>query len=350
MNAPQKLQCPVKHYPWGERASDGETPLIPRLLHLPAEQKPWAELWIGAHPSDSAVLSDGKTMAQYLAENNKTLPFLLKILCCARPLSIQSHPDKQTAERLHREYPKDFPDANHKPEVLLALSDFRMMAGFRSPLEIDSELASHPSLMAWRLGGGSLKKLCQSLFSLPDTILAKMQEDLLREIAGSRRPSDLLFRELSELYPGDAGCFFAYLLNVMTLSAGEAVFLPANTPHAYLHGEGIECMANSDNVIRAGLTSKKIHTELLMDTLRFETTKPEQLRIPSKGPGFEFSCDDFRLTVLDAGVEEKTTADTVYCVLDGNSATAWYAKPGTPVALHGEKVIRVTVGGMEKTS
>ena len=338
MKEPQLLHCPVKHYAWGETTS----PLISRLLHLPAENLPWAELWIGAHPSAPATLPDGTPLDRFLAERNSNLPFLLKILCCERPLSIQAHPDKQTAERLHAQFPDEFPDANHKPEILYALSDFQLMAGFRSPIEIDADLASHPSLMAWRMGGGGLKSLCQSLFFLPDTILAKMQNDLLREIQGSQRPQDILFRKLSALYEGDAGCFFAYLLNLMTLSPGEAVFLPANTPHAYLHGEGIECMANSDNVIRAGLTPKKIRTDLLMDTLCFEATTPQQMRIPQNSDSFAFGCEDFQFTAVPRHLAEAAPANAIYLALDNQSATAWFAEPDTPVSLTADTIFRVT--------
>ena len=161
----EKLSCPVRHYAWGERATADRSPYISALLGAEAGDLPWAELWIGAHPSGSAVVkSTGEPLAKLIQEQpmwmlglapqenspQPALPFLLKVLCCSEPLSIQSHPDKATAAKLHAILPKEFPDANHKPEVLLALNDFRMMAGFRPSKEIVTDLDASPALRPWR--------------------------------------------------------------------------------------------------------------------------------------------------------------------------------------------------------
>ena len=388
----EQLICPVRHYAWGERATDKRTPLIPSLLNSDAGDLPWAELWIGAHPSGSAVIkSTGEPLAKLIQENpqetiglgsqshasislsqdnatsgisqrkmpdanngieegglggggnaiSPSLPFLLKILCCSAPLSIQSHPDKATAAKLHTILPKEFPDANHKPEALLALSDFRLMAGFRPPKEIVADLEGSPALRPWRKALAeepSLEELTRFVLEANSTLLQSMAEQYcLEEHPGIQAEQ---FRILQEKYPGDCGVFFALLLNVFILKPGEAVFVQANVPHAYLDGQGIECMANSDNVIRAGLTPKYINRKLLLSTLDFTPRPPSLLRVPTSKGDFDFTCgDDFRLRLIQTTpYTRERNAPAIFIVLEGRAAveadgksivavrgTAWFA-------------------------
>ncbi len=340
-----ELECPVKHYDWGERLEDGIQPYIAGLLGADPESLPWAELWIGAHPSASALLrGDGESLAGAIATRPvemlgpalagcgaENLPFLLKILCCTEPLSIQSHPDKATAGRLHRAFPEQFPDANHKPEVLYALSDFKLMGGFRQPGDVIDELAAIPAMAGWLSAAGGehadMKSLGAFILSAQTELLAEMADGCMAA-ALPDTPNARLFRELDSRRHGDCGCFFAFLLNVFTLAPGQAVFIGPNIPHAYLRGRGIECMANSDNVIRAGLTSKHVDRKLLMETLDFRPSSPESLavgkRLAAEGTKyFEYACgSDFRLRVAcghGAEIRHAPGMPAVFIVLNGRA-------------------------------
>ncbi len=286
----------VRHYAWGESAAEGKTPYIAKLLGQDAGSEPWAELWLGVHPSlPSEVLVAGKRQplgdaiatqpvawlgsAAAAALNPPQLSFLFKVLACSHPLSIQSHPDAAAAQVLHATKPQLYPDANDKTEIMIALEPFEALAGFRNLAMIRRDLseihAFAPLLEAWRNGADSanLKGLCAALFALADEPRKAMLAAALDEVTGAGRPAnpaEALFVKLSSEYPGDRGTFFAFLLNQITLHPGQALFLAPNTPHAYQRGAGIECMTNSDNVIRAGLTPKAVDVETLMTTLNFQ--------------------------------------------------------------------------------
>ncbi len=295
-----RLEGGVRHYAWGERASQDFQPMIARMLGQDPGEEPWAELWLGAHPSlpGTVTLQDanGKeervALDQAIARNPQEwlgsaahaaggqLPFLLKVLTCSAPLSIQSHPDAESAVVLHQEHPELYPDAHDKTEILIALEPFRALAGFRGMSDILQDLeaveAFQPWLALWRYGKQTLRGLVESLFSLNVVPLAAMLTQALLEIRQrpqeSLRESDRLFLSLSQEYPGDRGTLFAYLLNQVNLAPGEAVFLAPNSPHAYQKGAGVECMTNSDNVIRAGLTPKAVDVPTLLKTVDFDRT------------------------------------------------------------------------------
>ncbi|MBQ6470628.1 MAG: mannose-6-phosphate isomerase, class I, partial [Victivallales bacterium] len=333
----QKLICPVQHYPWGEKPSAEHSPYIPRLLGQSPGTVPWAELWIGSHPQASSVVADtGETLlAQIqraplanlgarLAEQG-TLPYLLKVLCCDEPLSIQSHPDQKTAERYHRLFPQDFPDGNHKPEIIYALTVFRAMAGFRSLEDILSDLRRHPALSPWAdalPGHPGHREICSFLLNATPSLLQQMESRLQAEALTT--DSDRLFALLASRYPGDCGIFFAYLLNQVALQPGQAIFVQANMPHAYLCGEGVECMANSNNVIRAGLTHKTIRKDLLLESLDFREHPVASLLVPPAQQAqlsCDFACADFRIRIFGAGItvpmEQNTPA--VLLILSGEA-------------------------------
>lgn len=366
----EELECPVRHYAWGECANDARRPFIPAMLGLPAGDERWAELWMGSHPSDSSkikatgqelkALIDAepeKYLGKYLAAEGLTsLPFLLKVLCCSEPLSIQSHPDKKLAERLNHGLPKEFPDDNHKPEVLYAISDFTVMAGFRNLQDILIDLKKHKAFHKWLAALPqfvTLKDLCEFVLNADTVLISSIADDLMEEPLVT--PNEKLFALLNSKYHGDCGTLFAFLLNVFTLKPGQAIFVGPNIPHAYLNGQGVECMASSDNVIRAGLTPKYVNRKLLLETLNFTSMPPEKIIIPAKEGAFDFSCgEDFRLRIIkssDGVFEPDTDSPAIFAILsgsaeiesDGKKATAsrgsiWFAQPGsknskiTPVA------------------
>ncbi len=285
----------VRHYAWGQRASQENTPLIADLLQEAPGEEPWAELWLGAHASlpSQVEMPDGtsRPLDQVVAEApaewlgakaaavKSQLAFLFKVLTCSAPLSIQSHPDAQSAVQLHATRPELYPDPNDKTEIIIALEPFQALAGFRGLTDILHDLeavqAFEPWLALWKHGELTLKGLVETLFALSTVPLVAMLNSAVQELnarKGALSPADKLFLSLSQVYPGDRGTLFAYLLNQVALAPGQALFLAPNSPHAYQKGAGIECMTNSDNVIRAGLTPKAVDVDTLLKTVQFDRT------------------------------------------------------------------------------
>jgi mannose-6-phosphate isomerase len=313
-----KLQNTVKNYEWGSPR------WLPEFLgEKNISRIPWAELWMGVHPSGPSRTLGGSAADERLSlpdliarnpryflgeeteKNFGGLPFLFKVLAAAKPLSIQAHPNAEQArqgwERENNEaVPLDAPernyrDPNHKPEILCALSRFKAMCGFRPPLEIRALLeifgaksglqsALEPLIAA--LDGPEdtlpLKTFLSRLFALNPETLALMSEYGNRQKLEEEYPEYseewALVRNLAGLYPGDSGVIAPLYLNLLNLAPGEAIYLPAGILHAYVHGMGVELMANSDNVLRGGLTPKHIDLKELFRVLVFSPFKPRILR------------------------------------------------------------------------
>jgi mannose-6-phosphate isomerase len=304
------LDNPVRAYAWGSRT------VIPDLLgHEVPSSHPQAEMWLGAHPADPSRLvhADGgrTSLLEALGADPKqllgperserwdaTLPYLLKVLAADEPLSLQAHPSLEQAragfageeaEGIARDAAdRNYKDPNHKPELICALTELHALAGFRDPavtvrllraLEVP-ELAGHAELLAAQPDADGLRALFTTWITLPqavlDTLVPALQEGCVR-LAGSDGEFSTEARtalELSERYPGDAGVLAALLLNRVTIQPGEALYLPAGNLHAYLNGAGIEIMANSDNVLRGGLTPKHVDVPELLRVLDFHPTPP----------------------------------------------------------------------------
>lgn len=327
------LENSIMNYTWGS------TRAIPALCGSPADGKPQAEVWMGAHPQAPSRLVDareaqagdavhGKGNAEktisldlFIEENPIAalgerdhdrfghLPFLFKLLAAEKPLSIQVHPSlEQARQGWARENAAGIPigdakrnykDDNHKPEILCALSPFTVMAGFRPIAETRSLLEAlgldhlGPILEKMKLPEESmaLKVLLEELFALDtgakEAILEALPDACSRleacEAAGSNGPIvAALVQRLLAHYPGDIGVLAPCYLNIITLQAGEAIFVDAGILHSYVEGFGVELMANSDNVIRGGLTPKHIDVDELMSIVRFEAGKPELLQLPDE--------------------------------------------------------------------
>ncbi|WP_165243055.1 mannose-6-phosphate isomerase, class I [Corynebacterium lizhenjunii] len=290
----------VRHYSWGSRS------LIPQLLGQPESSQPVAELWYGAHPAAPSQLggqrdAHGASMGldaylqqhpQQLGPHAETgLPFLLKLLAADEVLSLQAHPSmEQAREGFARENSlgidldaasRNYKDASHKPELIVALTPFYAMAGFRplaQTLELFAALGS-PELDRY-LGMVSTddeEASLQALFTTWITIPAAARRELISSVvdAAPRVPSGWMSQvmdtvlEIHQQYPGDIGVLGALLLNHVQLQPGEAVFLAAGQLHAYVRGLGVEVMANSDNVLRGGLTSKNVDVPELVKVLSF---------------------------------------------------------------------------------
>lgn len=297
-----QLQCGVQHYPWGGRARDGTLPFIADLLaRTPPAGQPFAELWIGAHPRLPAQLRIRDRcqgldawIAQYPSEllgaqwsrhGKPALPFLLKILHCEMPLSIQAHPDRALAARLHAAHPEHYPDSSHKPEIAIAVTPFLALCQFRHRTRIRADLQRLEALRRFfapvlqaRPGPGPdwLRQAYGHLFRAPQETIATTVAELIRALdtAAAATAQDRCFLRLATRFPADRGALAAYFLNLVRLQPGTAMFLAAGEPHAYLDGVIVECMANSDNVVRAGLTAKFIDRNTLLDMLTYREGPP----------------------------------------------------------------------------
>ncbi|XP_049668729.1 mannose-6-phosphate isomerase [Accipiter gentilis] len=315
------LSCAVQSYSWGKVGLESEVAKLlassDPLVQIQPD-RPYAELWMGAHPRGDAVIRDNripqKTLGQWIADNpaclgakvkdafQGRLPFLFKVLSVNTALSIQAHPNKELAVKLHAQFPEHYPDANHKPEMAIALTPFEGLCGFRPVEEIVSFLQSVPELRAL-IGEVAAEQLERSGSDDPRGVSAALRvcftrlmksekkffvdqlnmlvKRISQEAAEGKDTSgsngDLLLR-LHSQYPGDIGCFTIYFLNLVKLEPGEAMFLGANEPHAYLHGDCVECMACSDNTVRAGLTPKFIDVLTLCEMLNY-TPAPSSSKI-----------------------------------------------------------------------
>ena len=303
------LRGAVRSYAWGSRTA------LARIQGRPVpSDHPEAEIWLGAHPADSAhvVHESGSTPLLTLIDGDPAthlggsaqqfesrLPYLLKLLAAEEPLSLQAHPSStQAREGFAREnaagVPIDSPvrnyrDPNHKPELIVALSEFEALAGFRSPTEtvelLDalavSALGGYRTLLAAQPDASGLRTVFTSWITLPgqalDDILPAVAQGCIDYLSGPARTDGGRFAaeartllELGESYPGDAGVLAALLLNRVTLTPGQGLYLDAGNLHAYLRGTGVEIMANSDNVLRGGLTPKHVDVPELLRVLDFE--------------------------------------------------------------------------------
>ena len=295
----RKISNSARDYAWG---SDN---LIPDYFGTEATGKPMAEIWFGTHEgSPTTVLAaDGGPAGTLLQlRDGKPLPFLLKILAAGQPLSIQAHPNKEQAvEGFARENAagismddpaRDYKDDHHKPEMIVALTPFRALIGFRPTMDavvalqrlamqaqaldfqaLEATLAE--SIQALRVGGP--EELIQSLLAKRGElaeVTAQLAElaTLSRSVDNIESANLALVPQLQQLYPGDPGILITQLMNLVELAPNQAAELPAGCIHAYVSGLGVEIMANSDNVLRGGLTPKHINTEELLRVLDFKAS------------------------------------------------------------------------------
>ena len=302
-----RISGETKNYPWGS------SHLIQDHLGLGSSGQPLAEVWFGTHPQgESKVLSSGKNLSEQLGSR---LSFLVKFLAADKPLSIQAHPnaaqakagfDRENSAGLALDDPtRNYKDDSAKPELLIALSEFRALCGFRPTAEIlEIFLAFSETeprfgeLAALVATDSSLETLLSEL--LQDTELAKRFDSTVVSIEGDSlaESARVLASQLLSQYPGDTGALVALVLNLVELSPGQAIYLPAGNLHAYLSGLGIEVMAASDNVIRAGLTQKHIDKSELLNIAAFQSLL-EPVVLPRKlAEGlseYEVAAEQFRV-------------------------------------------------------
>ena len=295
----------VQHYDWGGYD------FIPSLLGVEnSARRPFAELWLGAHPAAPATAEvEGERVALHRLVQ---LPYLLKVLDARGMLSIQAHPDKRQAEAgFARENAAGIPltaphrnyrDDNHKPEVHVALTDLWVLHGFRPWEELDEWRALAPQAK-------SIRELYRSVMTMPQARVDEVLKELVSRLE-LRNPSDKdgpdywALRAARE-FPGDRGIFSMYLLNLVHLRPGQATYQPAGVLHAYLEGINVELMANSDNVLRGGLTTKHVDVEELLRTLSFDGSPPAVIageRVSASETVYRTEAAEFELSRIDAGV------------------------------------------------
>jgi mannose-6-phosphate isomerase len=313
----------IRPYAWGSRTALAE------LQGRPAStDTPEAELWLGAHPDDPATVERpdgpislntliagdpaGQLGADVAAEYGPRLPFLLKVLAADSPLSLQAHPDSAYAkeafarQQADPSVPKNYTDAYHKPEMLVALTPFEALCGFRSPEKSAAVLESFgvPALapVVAALREADLRTAVRALLTWPDADRKPLIEAVAAAAKASPSPDGDLAANLAGRYPGDPGVLVALLLNHVRLQPGQAIWMPAGNLHAYLRGLGVELMAASDNVLRGGLTPKRVDVDELLRVLIFEVLDDPILPATSVAPGVEtwaVPVRDFVLYAVD---------------------------------------------------
>jgi mannose-6-phosphate isomerase len=358
-----RLDNTIRPYAWGS------TTAIPALLGVEPSGEPQAEMWMGAHPGAPSRTERG-TLVEVIeadpeqelgpaavAKFGPRLPFLLKILAAGAPLSLQVHPNLEQAKQGYedeerRGIPVDAPhrnykDANHKPELICALTEFDGLCGFRDPLQAAELLDG--------LGVDSLKPYVDLLHARPEdaalrevltAILTADPEEMHHAVAAAAAACVRLggeyapYADIAHHYPGDPGVIAAMLLNYVRLQPGEALFLGAGIPHAYLNGLGVEIMANSDNVLRCGLTPKHVDVPELLRIVNFEAGDPGVLRPEASPDGeevYETPIDEFRLSryVLPEGGSAhdltRATPQILLCTAGTVRAGGHELRPGQSV-------------------
>ena len=316
-----------QHYAWGSPE------VIPEFLGETVTGAPVAEAWYGAHPSAPsetdgwtdlrthlAQAPDQRLGADVVARFGPHLPYLLKLIAPSRPLSLQVHPNlEQAREGFAREEAagtaqqgRSYHDANHKPELVYALTTFEAVCGFRAPRraaellaglsaplarELLVRLRAEPSAIGMHAAFGRL--LQTGTADQVREVVHQCAERLAAGTSPSQR-ADAIVTRLAQLHPGDPGAVAALLLNPVTLQPGEVMFVPAGWVHAYLSGFGVEVMANSDNVLRAGLTEKHVDIPELLATVDSVAAPPIRIapELLTEATGvFYAPVDDFELSL-----------------------------------------------------
>ncbi|KAI2733081.1 hypothetical protein CBS147332_96 [Penicillium roqueforti] len=357
-----RLQCGVNSYDWGKVGQESAAAKYAATTAAPdftiESDKPYAELWMGTHPSlPSKDVETQRTLLDMVQDNQALLstdvserfggklPFLFKVLSIRKALSIQAHPNKKLAEQLHARDPKNYPDDNHKPEMTIAITPFEGMCGFRPLAEITHFLQAVEPLRTLvgkqaasefeQIVKGNenseepavIRKNKEALRSLFTTLMESSSEkietacknlisaadnspDSFATLAGDvetnpTNPAELaaLAKRLNGQFPNDIGLFVFFFLNFVKLQPGEGMFLKADDIHAYISGDVIECMASSDNVVRAGFTPKFKDVDTLTQMLTYSYAPIEEQKI---------QATDYPYVILNATAYSSASSVMLY--------------------------------------
>ena len=324
-----RIQGVFKHYDWG-----GKT-FLPSLLNRSNEEgKPYAEYWLGSHLHEAA----GK------------LPYLFKVQDVEKMLSIQVHPSKEVAKKKFEEenkkgVPLDAPnrnykDDNHKPELLSPLGDFYLLHGFKPVEKLTAVVHKTPELqfLLKEFGEGNYKQLYTAVMTMPQEEVNKVLAPLTGRIVPlynegklTKEDEDFWAARAALTFPSgnniDRGIFSVYLFNIVKMKEGEALFQDAGLPHAYLEGHTMEIMANSDNVLRGGLTPKHIDVPELLANIKFAPTVPNVIKGSTASTHeevFETPAEDFQLSRIivepGEGISLHAVHADIYFIYKGTGA------------------------------
>lgn len=356
-----KLNNPVKNFQWGSKS------LFMEMFGVAnPSMQPQAELWMGAHPNgSSSVLIEGREvtlfnevqkspevwLGKYSELFGQEFPFLVKLLAVSQPLSVQVHPSKGAAEigfskEIHKGIAinapeRNYKDPNHKPELVYAVTPYLAMNGFRNLEAINNlfSIIELPSIVrfvhAFTISPN--KKTLENLFTAILQLDFEEKEQAIKELLSFNIPFGAcheliiaieLITDLAELYPNDIGLFSPLFLNIIELQPGEAMFLYAETPHAYLRGVAVEVMANSDNVLRAGLTPKHIDIPELIANTRFDSINKFDLRMqPIKKDArdiYPVPVGDFKFDVVRSGLlNVVVSSPEILLCIEGRAEIEW---------------------------
>ena len=384
LNEVYKLKGVVQHYSWGGYS------FIPKLLGKSnTNHQPFAEYWLGAHPNYPAEIENGqiKTLDQLIRLNPEAvlgtsvskfpgLPYLLKVLDVRQMLSIQVHPNIASAKTGFEEENKkgipvnaphrNYKDENHKPEMMVALGDFWLLHGFKSEEKIKNVLQSKPEFkfLLPVFEKESYKGLYRKIMEMDQEEVNKILQPVLEKIIplykenGLEKDNEDFWAARAALTfckdkDYDRGIFSIYLFNLLHLKKGEAVFQPEGMPHAYLEGQNVEVMANSDNVLRAGLTDKHIDVKELMRHIKFEETMPDIINPPKAQERVYYSnAEEFELSQLNLKADEQISIESktaeIFLLLQGSVNLK--SKKGTLELNQGEAVILIAHKKMQISS
>ena len=335
----------VQHYAWGDPS------FIPRLLGIEPDGRPYAELWFGTHPGGPSTLEGHVSLRSATGE----LPYLLKVLAAAEPLSLQTHPTRRQAElgfaREERDGPgidgntRIYRDPFSKPELICALTPFEALVGFR-PVEPTIAMLREFGIdaLADRLEADGLSA------TVRDVYMGDIDLDVIIDLCRQRdEPETQLVTELALQYRRDPSVVVTLLMNRVTLAPGEAVFLGPGNLHAYLAGAGVEIMGASDNVVRGGLTPKHVDVTELLGVLSVEPLdEPRTLPVEIETGRWCYDTPNtpFRLWrwELDGRVDHQATGRELLLCTAGNTATlavgeVAYVAPGEHVTLEGTATV-----------
>ncbi len=390
------LEGVIQHYAWGGYD------LLPTLLgQHNVDHIPWAEWWLGTHPKGPSRIQVGEewmALHEMISSNpakfvgpvvadrfGPRLPFLFKVLDVRSMLSIQLHPTIPSAEAgfaleeaagIPRLAPhRNYKDRNHKPEFMLALTDFWLLHGFRKAEEIANSLSriSAWSKLRTMLEEGGLQALYEYVMNLPVEQINVLLQPLFEELKQTP-PTDpaepdywawLAFQEYTDAGNFDRGIFSIYWLNLVFLEKGQGIFQGAGIPHAYLRGANIELMANSDNVLRGGLTPKHIDVPELLANIVFDPVTPQIQGGTAMTTGildFPMPVPDFALSAVQLAPNEsialRQEGPGIYMVYEGivscagqsfKRGQAFYVLPGIAIEIQASnsgpsRLFRATTG------
>mmetsp|Transcript_56385 Transcript_56385/g.64375 ORF Transcript_56385/g.64375 Transcript_56385/m.64375 type:complete len:430 (-) Transcript_56385:118-1407(-) len=375
------LRCQVQDYAWGRLREDSIIPSLTQTAEVESFQQ-FAELWMGDHvksPSQILLNGDWKNLNDVMSHEPEkflgkvvmnsgysSLPFLFKVLSIKKALSIQVHPNKDTAADLHDKLPEVYKDPNHKPEMAIALTPFEALLGFAAADEINANLDYFYEVRELLSLGDTkiteatftsqLKEIISLLFSLETEVMEESLKSLntrLHDLKVLNRNEDLgnspqgkripYLLKLFEEFGNDIGIIVSLFMNYVSLQPGQAVVLKENLLHAYLSGEIMECMACSDNVIRAGLTPKLKDAETLVNITDFspyntaemiqsgswvksDVNQPDPNAIFWHTREYTSGYEDFKVTSIGFRSEDPTGAKSVKLT---------YASPSILIAIRG---------------